>query len=386
MSDQKKRRKAWSVQDMVSGRAQDSRPKYTSNYKGPKRSPSENAEPSSLYDTASFSLGLSKQNTSTSGFGANARANRNDDLGFGVGVNRGGSSFNNFDSFSGGGMQYRQGGILDYAWILFCLVLLICVGTSLLSFRSSKKKVDGYVYPEYVPTINGVLNNIYADYRNGGLGSMYAKTQQEQAAAEAEAAVNSLDENAMLGEKETVATPNSTTGATMALDDGTKDGTYPEATDFDTLVMQIEHALSVGDVEFVGSKLCYKDENSGSFIGYPQSVIEHFTTYMQNNNDKRANFVASVKNEEEFCALTDGTYLLKLPLLKFTVNMGYDNTTLSISGFSDSKMNSGESAVVSPLLPCMYTVAVSTDSGSQSSEVECNMNEGNLQINIGVTK
>lgn len=385
MSDQKKKRKAWSVQDMVNGRAQDSRPKYTSNYKGPKKSAPSISESSNLYDTASFSLGSSKQNTSTSGFGVNARANRNDDLGFGVGVNKGGS-FGNGNMFPRGGMQYRQGGILDYAWILFCAVMIICVVTSLLSFGSSKKKVEGYVYPEYVPTMNGVLNMIYADYRNGGLGSMYLKAQQEQAAAESEAAISGLDQDAMLGQKETVTTPNSTTGATMALDDGTKDANYPAATDFDTLVMQIEHALSVGDVAFVGSKLCYKDENSDSFIGYPQSVIEHFTTYMQNNDDKRANFVASVKNEEEFCALKDGTYLLKLPLLKFTVNMGYDNTTLSISGFSDSKMNSGESAVVSPLLPCMYTVAVSTDSGSQSSEVECNMNEGNLQINIGVTK
>ena len=106
---------------------------------------------------------------------------------------------------------------------------------------------------------------------------------------------------------------------------------------------------------------------------------------MSENADKRAAFLEEIKDESQFSAKNGSAYIVKLPLLQFTINMGYDGTTISISGFSDQQMDSGQSAIVSPLLPCMYTIHAETAKGSQTSEVECNMNEGNLKINIGVT-
>lgn len=288
-------------------------------------------------------------------------------------------------------VTFRSGGILDYAWIAYCGVLAIAVATAIIAYSvGNKADQKGIYYPNNVFTITGVVKDIFADYRNGGLGSGYlSATSSSTASADPSSSAtedaSSEKDNALLGESASAAAPNSTTGATMALDVGSSYGEYTMATSHEEVLAQLDKALAANDAGFVGTKLCYEDPESKSLIGYPQSVVEHFTKYMADNSDKRASFLAEVKDEATYSAKNGSAFLVKLPLLQFTINMGYDGTTISISGFADQKMDSGQSAVVSPLLPCMYEIHAETATGSQTSEVECNMNEGNLKINIGVT-
>ena len=292
---------------------------------------------------------------------------------------------------------HKSGGILDYAWIAYCAALAIAFITAVLAY-SFGSKIKGIYYPQNVVTISGVVNDIFEDYSHGGLGSGYSKRSSvssqtapgsqggtASASGEQEGTSDPDDNSSLLGESASSSTPNSTTGATMALDTGSAYGSYSSATSHEQLLEQLDQALAANDAGFVGTKLAYEDTESKNLIGYPQSVVEHFTKYMSDNPDKRANFLAEVKDGSQFSAKNGSAYIVKLPLLQFTINMGYDGTTISISGFSDQKMDSGQSAVVSPLLPCMYEIHAETAKGSQTSEVECNMNEGNLKINIGVT-
>lgn len=283
----------------------------------------------------------------------------------------------------------HAGGILDYAWIAYCAVLAICLTVSLIVFSRSAATAEGYYYPIGMLTATGVVNSIYDDYRGGGLGSSYNAEGTGNNGALAMTDENAEGEGGDAAETGTTvgsvsSLPNATTGATVVLDDGQPYGDYPVAASYADCVSQVEYALSTGDSGMVGRKLAYEDETTGQLIGYPQSVIEHFTQYMMDNEAKRTAFIGEIGGDS-YTAKNGDAFVVKLPLLKFTVNMGYDNTVLSISGFSDQTLNAGQSAVVQPLLPCMYTVSVATNGGSQTSEVEANMKEGNLQINIGVT-
>ena len=353
MADQKNRRSALSVQDVINGQPNKPRARFKSGYSGPKRAPAQTSRP-------------------VQGYSAPART-----------ASAPAASF------------HRSGGILDYAWVAYSGVLAIALATAIIAFLVSGNDRGGIYYPHDIPTITGVVKNIFDDYRSGGLGSNYntqgasvANTVQtpEGNATDAADSGENPDNAALLGEEATSAAPNSTTGATMALDVGSTYGTYNSATSHEELLTQLDQALAAGDTGFVGMKLCYEDEESKSLIGYPESVVDHFTKYMADNSDKRANFLAEIKDEAQFSAKNGSAYLVKLPLLQFTINMGYDGTTISISGFADQKMDSGQSAIVSPLLPCMYTIHAQTAKGEQTSEIECNMNEGNLKINIGVTQ
>ena len=294
-------------------------------------------------------------------------------------------------------------GIMDYAWIVYCLVMAVCLSVSLVVYNKNVGSKPGYSYPVNLISVNGIVNTIFDDYHNGGLGSSYtaSNVSNMEGLEGGEGDAISGSGNALNAGTDGSASssltpdagevtnpisnnlPNSTTGATMALDEGEGYGDYPNATVYSDVVSQIDFALSSGDSGFVGRKLAYEDE-SGNLIGYPQSVVEHFTQYMASNEAKRQAFIQEIGGDS-YAAKNKDAILVRLPLLKFTVNMGYDNTTLSISGFSDQVLNANQSAVVQPLLPCMYTVSVATNGGSQSSEIEANMKEGNLQINIGVT-
>lgn len=355
MPNQKKRT-AWSVQDVVEGKPNTSgaNPRFKSGYSGPKKSSSavmDRVDPDG-------SRRSSYQGTKRPTQGAPR------DTGYMPRVDS--------TTVSAGGY-----GILDYAWIVYSAILGLCVLLSVIMFKVNGSKVDGYRYPSYIFSFNGVLNQIYDDYAHGGLGSNYKEPTNEE---------KEIDTSALLGETtNTSSLPNTTTGATMAIDNGSATyGTYTKANSHSELVGQVQQALEANDFGFIGMKFVYEDESTGDLIGYPQSVVEHFTSYMSDNIGKREIFLTEI-GKEEYSTKNGSAYLVKLPILKFTINMGYDNTNVSISGFSDQKMESGQSAVVSPLLPCMYTITVTTDDGSQSSEVECDMSEGNLQINIGVT-
>lgn len=285
-------------------------------------------------------------------------------------------------------------GIMDYAWIVYCVIMAICLSVSIIVYNKNVGIKPGYSYPTDIISVTGVVNSIFDDYHNGGLGSAYAASASNDMndikGGSAAGDSGATGEGVAAGlEGQTVTNPisnlpNSTTGATMALDTGEPYGDYPNATTYADVVSQIDFALTSGDSGFVGRKLAYEDESTGQLIGYPQSVVEHFTQYMSQNEGKRTIFIQEISGDS-FSVKNGDALLVRLPLLKFTVNMGYDNTTLSISGFSDQVLNSNQSAVVQPLLPCMYTVSVATNGGSQTSEVEANMSEGNLQINIGVT-
>lgn len=350
MADQKNKRTALSVQDVLSGTPSGTRAKFKSGYSGPKKTPS-----------AAMSRNVSVA-------AADMRP----------------------ASSAPAAPVHRSGGILDYAWIAYCGVLAIALATAIIGSLVGGGRGVIY-YPHDVVTISGVVKDIFADYKNGGLGSGYSHrsqttTQTGVAADTANAEAKDQEDNsALLGESATVTTPNSTTGATMALDTGSTYGSYSTATSHEMLLEQLKQALAANEADFVGMKLAYEDTESHTLIGYPQSVVEHFTKYMADNPDKCENFIAEIKDEATFSVKNGSAYLVKLPLLQFTINMGYDGTTISISGFADQKMDAGQSAVVSPLLPCMYTIHAETEKGSQTSEVECNMNEGNLKINIGVT-
>ncbi len=353
MADQRNKRSALSVQDVISGQNGKQRARFKSGYSGPKK------------QSAVTPRGVTAPMASP--YSDNARA----------------ASF------------HRSGGILDYAWVAYSGVLALAVAVALIAYSIGGTNREGIYYPQNVPTITGVVKDIFADYRAGGLGTKYdsqgASNSNTQpggghgGTATADAGTADADTTALLGEETASAAPNSTTGATMALDVGSTYGNYQSATSHEELLTQLDQAMAAGDTGFVGMKLCYEDEESKSLIGYPESVVEHFTKYMADNSDKRANFLAEVKDEATFSVKNGSAYLVKLPLLQFTINMGYDGTTISISGFADQKMDSGQSAVVSPLLPCMYTIHAQTATGEQTSEIECNMNEGNLKINIGVT-
>ncbi|MBR6159138.1 MAG: hypothetical protein IKQ40_02460 [Lachnospiraceae bacterium] len=346
MADQKNKRTALTVQDVIGGHSDRSHPRFKSGYSGPKKPPK-------------------------SGYTGPKKPPRYLDI-------------DEPDSDRGSarpvstGTVYKSGGILDYAWIPYCAVLAIALTTAILVYGAGRH--EGIYYPVNIPTISGIVSQIFTEYRGDGLGSEYRKHQSQH-----DETVENGDNSTLLGETSTAATPNSTTGATMTLDEGGAHGDFQAATSHEELLQQLDSALAANNSEFVGMKLAYENPDDESLTGYPQSVVEHFTKYMSDNSDKRANFLAEIKDESDFSAKNKEAYLVKLPLLQFTINMGYDGTTISMSGFSDQHMDSGQSAVVSPLLPCMYTIHAETAKGSLTSEVECNMKEGNLQLNIGVT-
>lgn len=361
MADQKNKRTAPTVQDVIGGTTGRSHAKFKSGYTGPKKAPS----PVMATSRPSGNTGV------IGGTAVHATA------------------------------VPRSGGILDYAWIAYCVILALGLVSAIIAYSLGGSGRGGIYYPQNVFTITGVVKDIFHDYNNGGLGSGMshngnaatpdaAETVADQAAENAgtgnvaDSETADTDTSSLLGESSATSSPNSTTGATMALDSGSAYGNYAMATSHEQLLEQLDTALAANDSGYVGTKLAYADAD-GNLIGYPQSVVEHFTKYMADNSDKRATFLAEIKDESEFSAKNGSAYIVKLPLLQFTINMGYDGTTISISGFADQKMDSGQSAVVSPLLPCMYTIHAETAKGSQTSEVECNMNEGNLKINIGVT-
>lgn len=397
MPDVKKRRKAMSIQDTANGVGLEERtaPRRKSSYSGPKKMPGATAASRNAGRAAGvgsmFQRGSGGSSKSVgAGQKGSTYVNTVDGYGYAP-LSSQGANRQSAKSKAGAHVQpFRVGSIMDYAWIPYTVVLSLCLMVSLIVYSKNAYSMNGIYVPRHLFTHSGILNSIYDEYFSGGLGSKYTGPSASQAAGavgegEIGTTTGEIPGAAEGGEgQESGVLPNSTTGATMALDDGSVYGTYTNATTHEEVVTQLSQALAAGDSGYVGRKLAYSDENSSALIGYPQSVVEHFTEYMASNADKRETFINEISGES-YATDFNGAQIIKLPLLKFTVNMGYDDTTLSISGFSDQVLNSGQSATVSPLLPCMYTISVTTSGGSQSSEVEANMNEGNLQINIGVT-
>ena len=384
------KRKAWSVQDTISGKSNEPQSRFKSGYGGPRKSAPE------LYDDDYAEVGGKGGKIRKSGYTGPRVTTEQPDRDGRIPTrsdkerNRSGrATVTKVSKSQGSGytpvasaesqrggyrVPNRSGGLMDYSWAAFAGILVICLIVALTGYGKSIGNVNGYRCPTYMLTMHGVLNDIHEEYVSGGLGSKYRLSNNEPTEEQ---------KAGMLGETGGAdgSAPNTTTGATMALDAGTADTSYGSMTSHEELLTALDAALAAGDSAFVGSKLCYENEG-GSLMGYPQSVVENFTTYMKDNADKRATFIAEVKSEDH-SARNGDAYLVKIPLLKFTINMGTDNTTLSISGFAPLSMNAGQTAVVSPLLPCMYSVDAQTDGKASHSEVLASMSEGNLQISIG---
>ena len=104
---------------------------------------------------------------------------------------------------------------------------------------------------------------------------------------------------------------------------------------------------------------------------------------MSTNSDKRSALIAELGNDK-YSAQNGSAFIVKLPYIKFVVNMGYDNTTISLPGFSDQVVNAGQSADIAPLLPCMYTLTINNPDWSEAvtRDIEANVNESTISINI----
>lgn len=281
----------------------------------------------------------------------------------------------------------------DYGFPIYCGLLALAVMVTLLA-SGLKPRNKTYTYPLNVFSMTGVINTAYEhslgfaptknladEYSLGTSSESNDEAEAEQGKKTVEAAgegdLNVLGDDAKA----------------VSLDDGTM--TFPgysQAADHAELVSQIEAALAANDFEFVGSKIAYEDENTGSLNGYPLSLVKHFCTYMSTNADKRSSFISTIGSDEY--AGTSGTAnVIKLPVMKFTVKMGestetfvLDNTIVSVSGFSDVIVNGNQQAAIYPLLPCMYTVTLTNNAWpthDQSQEIEATLGEGNLEIKVG---
>ena len=159
-------------------------------------------------------------------------------------------------------------------------------------------------------------------------------------------------------------------------------GSYGKAESYKELLDQLEKAIASGDSAYVASKMAYEDE-SGTLKAFPQTVVDHFVSYMSTNTDKLSSLMTDL-GSDKYSGQNDGEFIVKLPYIKFVVNMGYDNTTVSIPGFNEQVVNAGQSADIAPLMPCMYTLTISNPDWNDvvTRDIEANINESTISINI----
>ncbi|MCR5420630.1 MAG: hypothetical protein K6E98_06480 [Lachnospiraceae bacterium] len=287
-------------------------------------------------------------------------------------------------------------GLTGYSAIVYSGILLLCLFIALLAYGKTHKSSEReYNIPTDMVTYNGLFKNIYENAVAGGLkksaSNMYNEDGTEVPAAptaigEQPVTEGSSGENG-LSEASTDTADNTdskgqTSGATMVLDNGSESSEYSRAESYKELLSQLEKAIASGDTDFVGTKLAYEDDQ-GNLKGYPQSVVDHFVTYMSTNSEKRTALLEEF-SDDKYSAQNEGVFLVKLPYIKFVVNMGYDDTTISLPGFSDQVVNAGQSADIAPLLPCMYTLTISNPAWSEpvTRDIEANVNESTISINI----
>ena len=225
------------------------------------------------------------------------------------------------------------------------------------------------------PTIGGVITELLDNYV---LGYNAADETQEQGSD----TVSAGDGTITTTNQPDAESSAPSGGASMLLDQGGGASGYENAASHEELVTQIDTALSASDYSFVGMKLAYKDDY-GDLQGYPQSVVSYFTDYMAQNAEKRAEFISKIR-DESYSGKNDSAFIIVLPVIRFTVNMAYDNTTVSVPGFGDQIVNSGQSAVIKPLLPCMYSVTLSNDQWSApvTKEIETNLDELSYSLSV----
>lgn len=301
---------------------------------------------------------------------------------------------NEGDKGRSGGFALPQGlatGISGFTGYIYGGILLLCLVMALIAYGRGHHGTSGkkYSIPVDMITYTGIFRNIYEKAANGTLGSTQADSGvlYDDDGTEVPAAPTAIGEEPGAGYASgaggtSTAGDGSASGATMALDSGEGTANFAQAESYKELLTQVESAIASGDTDFIGRKFAYEDED-GNLKGYPQSVIDHFVTYMSTNSDKRSALMTELESDK-YQGQNEDAFVVKLPYIKFVVNMGYDNTTISLPGFSDQVVNAGQSADIAPLLPCMYTLTISNPEWSEpvTRDIEANVNEATISINI----
>lgn len=270
-----------------------------------------------------------------------------------------------------------SGGIDSLASVVFIVLLCLCVMAGILFHKNTRK--SGY-YPLDVVTINGVINDAYAGMP--GAPSADAGADASTPAGSIPAGTASAAA-ANAGTTEAAPAATGVTGAAMLLDAGAGVEGYSEAANYSELLTQLDQALAAGDANFVGAKIGYTDDSTGTTLGFPQSVVEYFTGYMKDNPDKRQTFMDTLQ-DEKYSGQNGTAQIVNLPLISYKVTTDYDETTFGFSGFSEQTINANQEATVSPMLPCMYTVMATCPSWAQPIEGQLEATFGeNLEVNFG---
>ena len=282
--------------------------------------------------------------------------------------------------------QSYVGGSNQIAGVIFTILLCVCLLVSILAYRAGHNKAQ-YHYPLEVVTMSGVLTDIY-EAKLGTSSPTYSdglSSDTSDLGAEGLGNSTNLLGSGIEGQEATpVTAATGISGAAMLLDVGGGVGGYTEASSYSELLSQLDGALAAGDTTFIGSKIGYTDDATGSILGFPQSVVEHFASFMAANADKRETFLSSVQDADKFSGMSGTAYVVNLPLIKYKVTTDYDSTAFTFSGFSEQTINANQEATVAPMLPCMYTVTATCPSWAQPIEGQLEATFGeNLEVNFG---
>ncbi len=281
-------------------------------------------------------------------------------------------------------------GISGLSAYIFGGILIVCLIVSLVAYGKGHKggsvRAKNVSIPTDMLTYTGIFRNAYEAAASGTLGGEGTGS-----------GVLYNDDGTMvpaaptaIGEETPAATdPDDYDPTAAAASDDTassegeaSSGNYGQAESYKELLDQLQKAIASGDSAFVASKMAYEDEG-GNLKAFPQTVVDHFVSYMSTNTDKLSSLMTDLSSDK-YSGQNDGEFIVKLPYIKFVVNMGYDNTTVAIPGFSEQVVNAGQSADIAPLMPCMYTLTISNPDWNDvvTRDIEANINESTISINI----
>ncbi len=278
-------------------------------------------------------------------------------------------------------------GISTFSTYIYAGILVLCLIISLVAYGKNHKGEGGgrsVSAPPDMLTYSGIFKNAYEAAASGSISDTKAGVLYNDDGTEVPAAPTAVGEevpSATDSAEDALASSGDSSDAGSS-DSSSSSGSYGTAESYKELLTQLESAIAAGDTAFVASKMAYEDE-SGTLKAYPQTVVDHFVSYMSSNTDKLSSLMVDLSNDK-YSGQNDGDFIVKLPYIKFVVNMGYDNTTVSLPGFSDQVVNAGQSADIAPLLPCMYTLTISNPDWNDvvTRDIEANINESTISINI----
>ncbi len=282
-------------------------------------------------------------------------------------------------------------GISGFSAYIYGGILVLCLIFALIAYGRNHKGGGGggkaLSIPTDMVTYTGVFRNAYEAAAAGQLSGAGKAALYDDDGTEVPPAPTAVGEEGpsatdVAASEDASGSGDSDTSGGSDTASSDSSSNFGKAESYKELLDQIEKAISTGDTDFISKKMAYEDE-SGTLKAYPQTVIEHFVTYMSANPDKRSTLMTDLSSDK-YSGQNDGEFIVKLPYIKFVVNMGYDNTTVSIPGFSDQVVNAGQSADIAPLMPCMYTLTISNPDWNDvvTRDIEANINESTISINI----